>query len=99
MITTAHSVDDKVSQIINELKALKLWKEKMPEWVTAYSDKQIRVEDDFASWLQFIFLPNMQNKNRKNEQKELVAPQAIKYFGEDVRRGKLLQLLIELDSL
>jgi len=67
--------------------------------VTAFSDKKIRVQDDFASWLQFIFLPNMQNHNRKKEQKELVAPQAVKYFGEDVKRGRLLQLLIELDSL
>jgi uncharacterized protein YqcC (DUF446 family) len=99
MIVTTHPVDDKISQIVTELKALKLWKEKMPEWVTAYSDKQISIEDDFASWLQFIFLPNMQNYNRKREQKELVAPQAVKYFGEDVKRGRLLQLLVELDSL
>jgi len=30
---------------------------------------------------------------------KLIVPHAIKYFGEDVKKGKLLQLLIELDSL
>jgi uncharacterized protein YqcC (DUF446 family) len=99
MITTAHPLDEKINQIVNELKVLHLWKEKMPDWVTAYSGKKIVVDDDFASWLQFIYLPNMQNQNRKKDQKELVAPLAIKYFNEDVKRGRLLQLLIELDSL
>jgi hypothetical protein len=28
-----------------------------------------------------------------------VVPQAIHYFGDDIKKGKLLELLIELDAL
>jgi hypothetical protein len=28
-----------------------------------------------------------------------IVPQAMKFFGDDMQKGKLLQLLIELDSL
>jgi len=99
MIVSANPVDEKIDQVVNELKALHLWKDKMPDWVTGYSGNLVSRADDFASWLQFIFLPNMQYRKTKKEQRELIAPLAVKYFGEDIKRGKLLQLLIELDSL
>ncbi len=99
MIETSNVISEKVDQVIQELKSLQLWKEKMPDWVTGYSEGSIKGSDDFASWLQFIFLPNLQYHKAKKEQKDLIAPQAVNYFGEDVKRGKLLQLLIELDSL
>jgi hypothetical protein len=31
--------------------------------------------------------------------KNYVAPQAVKFFNGDIKKGKLLQLLIELDAL
>ena len=34
-----------------------------------------------------------------HSEKKLIMPIAIQYFGDDVKKGKLLQLLIELDSL
>jgi len=33
------------------------------------------------------------------EKRSHIVPQAIKFFSEDVKKGKLLQLLIELDAV
>ena len=97
MITT-DQLSGKISEIIHELKQHELWKRQVPEWVTDFSHIGFLGEEDFAGWLQFVFLPNLQHSSM-SDQKKMVAPQAIKFFGEDVRKGKLLQLLIELDSL
>jgi hypothetical protein len=32
-------------------------------------------------------------------EKKMIVPHAIKFFGDDVKKGKLLQILIEIDSL
>ena len=57
---------------------------------------------NFAGWLQFIYLPNiMQPENRRNmtTAENYIVPQAMQFFGADMQKGKLLQLLVELDSL
>jgi uncharacterized protein YqcC (DUF446 family) len=98
-MTATDLVHEKIIEIIHEMKQHQLWKSQTPGWVTDFSDKEIISEEDFAGWLQFVFLPNLQQHSRMNERKRMLAPQAVKFFGEDVRKGKLLQLLIELDSL
>lgn len=83
------------------MKLLGLWKKEAPDWVTDYDKRSIRSEEDFSRWLQFVFLPNClitYNKNPLKNRKYIV-PQAKKYFSGDIQKGKLLQLLIELDSL
>ncbi|MBL0152433.1 MAG: YqcC family protein [Chitinophagaceae bacterium] len=92
---------EKVKGIIHELNRLHLWKKQMPQWVTDFSSVKIMNEEDFSDWLQFVYLPNlMQLENRSNITGDtLIVPQAMKFFGNDVRKGKLLQLLIELDAL
>lgn len=76
------------------MKQLHLWKTETPAWVTDY-EKGMNSLPDFSGWLQFIFLPNclLEIKERP------VALQAKRFFGTDIGKGKLLQLLIELDAL
>ena|SRR5690242_3268337 len=90
--------EQKILEITNELKKTGLWKKQMPVWVTDYKEKQIQDEQDFLEWLQFIYLPNCSSVPVMDK-KTYIVPQAMKFFGEDVRKGKLLQLLVELDSL
>ena len=98
---TAESLSGKINEIILELKQQHLWKKTMPEWVTVFSNKEIISEEDFAGWLQFVLLPNLQQQRSfgSGGLKNYIAPQAIKFFSEDISKGKLLRLLIELDSL
>jgi uncharacterized protein YqcC (DUF446 family) len=93
-------VKQKIGEIIMELKQQHLWKQEQPQWVNDFGGRDTRCSGDFAEWLQFIFLPNMlQNGVDSNGEKKFVAPQAMRFLGEDVKRGELLRLLIELDSL
>jgi len=87
----------KTAEINDELKKIGLWKKTEPAWVKDYEANTKIIHNDFAEWLQFVYLPNcMQNKGSSNAS---IVPQAMKYFGDDVKKGKLLQLLIELDAL
>jgi uncharacterized protein YqcC (DUF446 family) len=90
--------EEKIKEIRTALKAAGLWKKQVPPWVTDYEKKIIANENDFAEWLQFIYLPNC-TAVAVTEVKKYIVPQAVRFFGEDVKKGKLLQLLIELDAL
>lgn len=90
--------EEKIKEIKAGLRAAGLWKKQIPAWVTDYEEKIISNENDFAEWLQFIYLPNCTAATIMNG-KKFIVPQAVKFFGEDVKKGKLLQLLIELDAL
>jgi hypothetical protein len=92
----------KVKEVIEELKRTDLWKIQAPQWVNEYQEMSIKTEQDFAYWLQFICLPNLlpQSGNRNTGlSKNYIVPQAMKFFSDDVKKGKLLQLLVELDAL
>ena len=92
------SIRIKTDEVIDELKRTGLWKTKPPAWVTDYEQKQIEDRNDFVEWLQFVYLPNC-GRNHEWLSKKMIVPQVIKFFKEDMKKGKLLQLLIELDSL
>jgi uncharacterized protein YqcC (DUF446 family) len=93
-------VKQKIGEIIAELKLQHLWKQERPQWVNDFDVRNINCSNDFTEWLQFIFLPNlMQNGMDSLVGKKFVAPQAMRFLGEDVKKGELLRLLIELDSL
>ncbi|MBL7729843.1 MAG: YqcC family protein [Chitinophagaceae bacterium] len=94
----AITAEQKTAEIVNELKKTGLWKKQMPAWVTDYEEKRIANVSDFSEWLQFIYLPNCKGVSAMNK-KKFIVPQAVKFFGEDVKKGRLLQLLIELDAL
>ncbi len=95
------AITDKITELKAEMKQIGLWKKQVPFWVNEFKQTAIQTEQDFAEWLQFVYLPNMmQLENRSSMGTETyIVPQAVKFFGEDVQKGKLLQLLIELDGL
>jgi uncharacterized protein YqcC (DUF446 family) len=90
--------EQKVREIADELRKTGFWKKHPPGWVSDYEQKLLNNEQDFLEWLQFVYLPNC-NAPALNGMKNFIVPQAVKFFGSDVKKGKLLQLLIELDSL
>jgi uncharacterized protein YqcC (DUF446 family) len=73
----------------------------MPAWVHWYEEGSEVSKPDFTQWLQFVFIPNHLQKNKimPAAVKKLLVPHAIKYFGTDVQKGKLLRILIEIDAL
>ncbi|MHA4809943.1 YqcC family protein [Flavitalea flava] len=91
----------KTEELEEELKKNGLWEKEMPSWVDNYEGNSRMIHTDFAQWLQFVFVPNHLELNKiiPSAEKKLIVPQAMKYFGEDLKKGKLLQILIELDSL
>jgi uncharacterized protein YqcC (DUF446 family) len=90
-----------MAELEKELKTTGLWQTATPAWVHGYYDKDSINQSDFAQWLQFVFIPNHQQNQLINPiaAKRLLVPQAIRYFGNDLQKGKLLRLLIEIDSL
>jgi uncharacterized protein YqcC (DUF446 family) len=93
---------EKVNEVRGELKRCGLWKKDIPGWVTDFEKKEISSHQDFADWLQFVYIPNILEQTELATQvasRSYVALQAKKFFSTDVQKGKLLQLLIELDSL
>lgn len=97
MTTKTSSLIEKIAEVYEELKQTSLWKTNVPEWVHHYQ-KEPQTQVEFSEWLQFVFLPNKVQGNKPGDV-ENIAPQAVKFFGDDVKKGKLLQLLVELDSL
>jgi uncharacterized protein YqcC (DUF446 family) len=101
MTEQVHTVAGKTVELEEELKALGLWQTNMPDWVNWYDESGGIARSDFAQWLQYVFIPNHLHKNKMMPvaEKKLLVPNAIKYFGDDVKKGKLLRILIEIDSL
>jgi uncharacterized protein YqcC (DUF446 family) len=92
----------KIAEIEAELKRNDWWKTSQPSWVNEHIQGRHDNIDDFSEWLQFIYLPRLQaqlNSKKEMDREDYVAPQAVKFFRGDEQTGKLLQLLIELDSL
>jgi uncharacterized protein YqcC (DUF446 family) len=100
MIELVDAVTAKIMELEEELRATGLWQKHTPAWVHWYSEKS-SAQNDFAQWLQFVFIPNHLYKNKilPAAERNLLVPHAIKYFGDDMQKGKLLQILIEIDAL
>lgn len=101
MIELTNCIAAKTTELVEELKSVGLWQKNMPAWVHWYDDSSRISPTDFAQWLQFVFIPNHLQKSNiiSIAEKNMIVPHAIKFFGDDVRKGKLLQILIEIDSL
>ena len=95
------NITNKTLELEEELKSRGLWQKEIPIWVQGYNDNPNSTRADFGQWLQFIFIPNHLHKNEIMlvAEKIFIVPHAMKYFGDDVTKGKLLQILIEIDSL
>ena len=101
MLEQLNTITAKTLELAEELKDSGLWQNSTPAWVHWYDDNSSITKTDFAQWLQFVFIPNHLQKNNTTPavEKSLIVPPAIKYFGTGVIKGKLLQILIEIDSL
>ena len=101
MTEQSNPVIAKTHELEEELKRNGLWQNTTPAWVSAFDENSEIVVTDFAQWLQYIFIPNHLHPittSTRNERK-LIGPPALKYFGDSATQGKLLQLIIEIDSL
>lgn len=100
-MSTTNPVVAKVQEVIGEMKETGLWQKHPPSWVNEYQERTIATETDFSEWLQFVYLPNLAQQAQVvvGEKKNFIVPQAIRFFGEDLKKGKLLRLLVELDSM
>ena len=95
-------IREKIADILEEMKHSGLYKREFPTWVNEYEKVNIVTEHDFSEWLQFVYLPNLlqqAGQSTRISQKKNIVPQVLEYYGDNVQKGKLLQLLIELDSL
>jgi uncharacterized protein YqcC (DUF446 family) len=101
MTELANTVAGKTVELEKALKSAGLWQKEIPAWVHWYDDSNRISPTDFAQWLQFVFIPNHLQKSNiiSVAEKNMIVPHAIKFFGDDVKKGKLLQILIEIDSL
>lgn len=95
-------ISEKIREVRDEMSKTGLWKNDSPAWVKVFEKRGITNLEDFSEWLQFVYLPNrIQDSDSRFSviEKIYIVPQAVKFFGNDIRKGKLLQLLIELDAL
>ena len=102
LMTAGETMNGKVREIIDELKGAGLWKNEPPAWVIDFQKRSIATQQEFLEWLQFVYLPNLLPQAGNHNilrAKNYVAPQAVRFFSEDIKKGRLLQLLVELDAL
>ena len=101
MTSKENNISLKIAELISELKECGLWQKQIPGWVSHFDEVRDNDQIDFVQWLQFIFIPNHLNQGimYKQVNRISIVPQAVKYFENDLQRGKLLQILIEIDSI
>ncbi len=101
-MTPTALLTEKVTEVRQEMLRAGIWKNESPAWVNDFTERGIGTGEDFCGWLQFVYLPNRLQEAASKKSipgRTGIVPQAVKYFGSDINKGKLLQLLIELDSL
>ncbi len=101
-MTDKGSITEKITEVREEMKRTSLWKNETPAWVKEFEKRTINTGEEFIEWLQFVYLPNrMQEAESKQPvfEKKYIVPQVMIFFGSDIKKGRLLQLLIELDAL
>ncbi len=101
-MTELFLITEKINEVRDEMRKTGVWNKETPGWVNDYEKRTIDTGEDFSEWLQFVYLPNRMQEaesNRSVFEKNYIVPQALKFFGSDMKKGKLLQLLIELDAL
>jgi len=95
-------VRQKIEEICEEMQNTGLWTAKTPDWVRQYERYAKNDPRDFSNWLQFVYLPARLQQSIQphgTAEREYIAPRAAKFLNSDRRTNRLLQLLIELDSL
>jgi uncharacterized protein YqcC (DUF446 family) len=101
-MTETSLITEKIKEVRYEMSRTGLWKNETPAWVKEFDKRTITTGEDFSEWLQFIYLPNRMQEAESSQsvyEKNYIVPQVMNFFGSDINKGKLLQLLIELDAL
>ena len=102
MSATITNKIEKIKELEAEMKRLCLWQKIPPQWVNHF-EEEIRLNvNGFALWLQYVFIPNHTQNGAFEDttfDKQPIVPTAIKVFGNDIRKGRLLQILIEMDGV
>ena len=94
------AIIQKVIEIKAELQRIGLWQLYAPTWINDYKMYKLSSLQDFCGWLQFIYLPNkLQITCDHVTERQYIVPQAVSFFKDHLQKGKILQLLIELDAL
>lgn len=102
MIVGTSLIIDKINELEQEMKIRRLWLSETPGFANYFEEKTFSDGKDFAQWLQYVFIPNHKKSitfHSNEADKKFIVLQAMKFFGKDIMNGKLLQLLIEIDSL
>ena len=83
------------------MKKLKCWKKSVPQWVEQFNHHAQLEESDFFSWLQFVYLPNILTRDNTSGGMRMcsIADQCGKFLKPGPENRRLIQLLVELDSL
>ena len=96
------NINYKLQELEQEMKRTGLWHKDPPDWVNYFDEKSLTTGQDFSEWLQYVFIPNHLKKPGEAlrvKERSMLVPSAIRFFGDDLKRGKLLQVLIEIDAL
>lgn len=95
-------ITEKILELKRELIVTGLWRDQVPEWVICFEEKSAIRITDYIEWLQYIFIPNhLQGEGfiKTPYQKKYIVTSARRFFGKSLIKGKLLQILIEIDSI
>ena len=91
-------LSNKLHEIRQELRRLGLWQPHIPPWLSQYEAMPECSGVAFPAWLQFVYLPG-KSFHGQHSAAYFIAPQAMAFLEEVPDKGRLLQLLIELDAL
>jgi uncharacterized protein YqcC (DUF446 family) len=100
-VATTYAIIARIEELEAELRNNNLWQKDIPSWVDEYDNTFAYMNNDFAQWLQFVFIPNhlYYIKSGNSTNRISLVPQAMKHFDNDIKKGKLLQVLIEIDAM
>jgi len=87
-------MNHQIELIKDAMQEAGVWSKETPDWTKHYQDGH---EFDIWQWLQFIHLPL--RISGVIEHADYLAPQLRSYMHADPSHKKILQLVIELDSI
>ncbi|MFZ1678475.1 MAG: YqcC family protein [Saprospiraceae bacterium] len=87
-------LNNQINLIQNAMKKAGVWSTDTPDWIHTYPEVS---NMNVWQWLQFIHLPMRLNKTIKKS--DYLAPRISEHIKDNPERQRILQLIIELDSI
>lgn len=94
MISSTNELKDQIDRIKQAMMQAGVWSTEIPSWLDQYQLDQI---PDIWQWLQYIYLP--MRLNGQWFKPHYIAPVIGPYLNTTPELQRILQLVIELDSL